>query len=73
MKVRVSMPEATVSVDFEEGKALEVFGKLNEVLLAMKKKGKVVTPEESVIHVKTVIKPKTEALSKQEASPLPVS
>lgn len=38
MKIRVSMPEASVAIDFEEGKALEVFGKLNEVLLAMKKK-----------------------------------
>ncbi len=73
MKVRVSMPEASIAIDFEEGKALEVFEKLNEVLLAMKKKGKVVTPEESVVHVKTVIKPKTEVLSKQETSPLPVS
>ncbi len=72
MKVRVSMPEVSIAIDFEEGKALEVFGKLNEVLLAMKKKGKVAMPEEPDSHVKSDINLKTEVLPKQETSPLPV-
>lgn len=72
MKVRVSMPEASVAIDFEEGKALEVFGKLNEVLLAMKKKGKSSMPEEIVVPVKAVIKPEVKILPKAEVPSLPV-
>ncbi|WP_312428342.1 hypothetical protein [Lacrimispora sp.] len=71
MKVRVSMPEASIAIDFEEGKAMEVFGKLNEVLLAMKKKGKAPVPEEPVIQVKTVFEPKEKDLPKREISPFP--
>ncbi|MEY8357355.1 hypothetical protein AALB39_28995 [Lachnospiraceae bacterium 54-53] len=72
MKVRVSMPEASIAIDFEEGKALEVFGKLNEVLLAMKKKGKALTLEESAVHAETVIEPKAKAFPSQRISPPPV-
>jgi len=78
MKVRVSMPEASVAIDFEEVKALEVFGKLNEVLLAMKKKGKTSIPEEIIVPIKAVIKPevkippkrKYEVLQKPVANPM---
>lgn len=66
------MPEASVAIDFEEGKALEVFGKLNEVLLAMKKKGKVL-PEEIVVPTKAVTGQKVKILPKQEIQPLLVS
>ena len=80
MKVRVSMPEASVAIDFEEEKALEVFGKLNEVLLAMKKKGKVL-PEEIIVPIKAVIKPEVkiplkqnyEVIQKPVANPMPDS
>lgn len=72
MKVRVSMPEASIAIDFEEGKAMEVFGKLNEVLLAMKKKGKVPAQEEIVVPIKAVIKPDVKILPKVEVPPLPV-
>ena len=64
MKVRVSMPEASVAIDFEEGEALDVFGKLNEILLTMKKKGKVL-PKEIVVPIKAVIEPKVKILPKQ--------
>ncbi|WAJ24033.1 hypothetical protein [Lacrimispora xylanolytica] len=81
MKIRVSMPEASVAIDFEEGKALEVFGKLNEVLLAMKKKGKVSVPEEIIIPIKAVVKPEVkippkqnyEVIQKPVANPMPDS
>ena len=66
MKVRVSMPEASIAVDFEEGKAMEVFGKLNEVLLVMKKKGKASAPEEIVIPIKAVVRPEVKILPKQD-------
>jgi len=66
MKIRVSMPEASVAIDFEEGKALEVFGKLNEVLLAMKKKGKV--SEEIVIPIKAKVNPEVKVPYKAEAT-----
>lgn len=65
MKVRVSMPEASVSIDFEEEKALEVFRKLNEVLLNIKGKGKPKT-EDAVINVKAVVSPEVEILSREK-------
>lgn len=72
MKIRVSMPEASVAIDFEEGKALEVFGKLNEVLLAMKKKGKVSVSEKIIIPIKAVVKPEVKVPYKEEAAQLSV-
>ena len=38
MKVRISMPEASATVNFTEEEAMEVYGKLNEMLLNLKKK-----------------------------------
>lgn len=66
MKVRVSMPEASIAIDFEEGKALEVFGKLNEVLLAMKKKGKMTVPEEAAAPAKATVNSEMKSLPKPE-------
>lgn len=38
MKVRISMSEASATVNFTEEEAMEVYGKLNEMLLNLKKK-----------------------------------
>lgn len=38
MKVRISMPESSIAVNFDEEKAFEVYGKLNETLMSLKKK-----------------------------------
>lgn len=38
MKVRISTQEASAAMNFEEEEALEVFAKLNETLLSLKKK-----------------------------------
>lgn len=46
MKVRISMPNAYMAVEFEEEKALEVFRKLNESMLSLKgKTGKITASE----------------------------
>ena len=76
MKVRVSMPDASIAIDFEEGKALEVFGKLNEVLLAMKKKKEMPEQKKSITHVSPVAVSEVKApygfevLGKPVANPL---
>lgn len=48
MKIRLSMQEASIAIDFEEERAFEVFSKLNEMLLNLKRRNTVKELKEQV-------------------------